>query len=281
VHKVARPATAVTFAVGLLMVSIGSASADVKPIGGETGAGISVSSVSVSGGSGGGGSGGRPCTYRQANVPGDPSTELTITLDLAQQQGTKEGAWYFSACQDPQAPLGNRAGVIFVPAGQPAVPPAVLARQASRFVPAPPPGIQLNPPVGADHLVNLESWLWVDPATWGQRSATASVPNESATVVATPLSVTWMMGDGSKVVCRGPGVAYNLARPPDSQHTTCSHTYRRSSAGQLGARYTVSATTTWALSWTASGVVTASGTLPPLLRTSTTTVRVAEAQTLN
>jgi hypothetical protein len=107
------------------------------------------------------------------------------------------------------------------------------------------------------------------------------VPNESATVVATPLSVTWSMGDGSKVICRGPGVPYNPAEPPDSQHTTCSHTYRRSSAGQPGERYSVSATTTWALSWTATGAVTASGTLPPLQRTSTTTVRVAEAQAIN
>jgi hypothetical protein len=270
----------VTLAVGLLLASIAPAFADVDPIPRDTGAGIRVSVVSVRSGSGGG-SGGRPCTYQQANIAGDPSTELTITPDLVKQQGTREGTWYLYECQDPQAPFGLRTGAAFVPAGQPAVPPAVLAQEASRFVPAPAPAIQLNPPAGSDHLVNLESWLWVDPATWGQRSATASVPNESATVVATPLSVTWSMGDGTKVICRGPGVPYNPTRPPDGQHTTCSHTYRRSSAGQPGERYTVSATTTWALRWTASGVVTAAGTLAPLLRTSTTTVRVAEAQAIN
>lgn len=277
-HKIA---TVATMAVLLLVLSIAPAFADIDPIPRDTGAGISVSSVSVRGGSGGGGSGGRACTYQQANVPGDPSTELTITPDLTQQQGTKEGAWYFYRCQDRQAFGGTRVGTVFVPTGQPAVPPAVLAREASKFVDAPAPGIQLNPPAGSDHLVNLESWLWVDPSTWGQRSATASVPNESATVVATPVEVTWNMGDGNTVTCRGPGVPYNPARPPDSQHTTCSHTYRRSSAGQPGERYTVTATTTWALRWTATGVVTASGTLPPLLRTSTTSLRVAEAQAIN
>jgi hypothetical protein len=86
VHKVA---TVATMAVLLLVLSIAPAFADIDPIPRDTGAGISVSSVSVSGGSGGGGSGGRACTYQQANVPGDPSTELTITPDLTQQQGTK------------------------------------------------------------------------------------------------------------------------------------------------------------------------------------------------
>lgn len=276
-HKVA---TVVMIAVGLLVASVAPAFAEVDPSRQDTGAGISVSVVSVWGGSGGGDSGGRPCTYQQANVPGDPSTELVITPDMTPPPGTK-GTWYFYQCQDPQAPFGVRTGTTFVPAGQPAVPPVVLAQEASKFVPAPPPGIELNPPVGSDHLVQLESWMWVDPATWGRRSATAAVPNESATVVATPLSVTWSMGDGSTVVCRGPGVPYDTTRPPDGQHTNCSHTYRRSSAGQPGERYTVSATITWALSWTATGAVATSGTLPALLRTSTTTIRVAEAQAIN
>jgi hypothetical protein len=264
----------------LLVANIAPALADVDPIRGDSGAGIRVSVATARGGSGAGSSGGRPCTYQRANVPGDPSTELTITPDLDDAGKAREGTWYFYECQDPQSPLG-RSGVTFVPAGQPAVSPEVLAREASRFVAAPAPAIQFNPPPGADHLVNLESWLWVDPATWGQRSATASVPNETATVVATPLSGTWNMGDGTEVTCRGPGVPYNTARPPDGQHTTCSHTYRRSSAGQPGQRYAVSATTTWALRWTATGVVTASGALPLLQRTSTTTVRVAEAQAIN
>jgi hypothetical protein len=278
-HKVA---TVLAIALGLLLASIIPAAADVNPIRRDTGAGIRVRAISASGGGGSdGGSGGRPCTYQRANVPGDPSTELTITPEMAPSSANRQGTWYFYECQDPQAPLGVRSGTIFVPAGQPAVPPQVLAQQASKFVAAPAPAIQLNPPTGSDHLVNLESWLWVDPATWGQRRATASVPNESATVVATPVSVTWNMGDGTKITCRGPGVPYDPNRPPEGQQTDCSHTYLRSSAGQPGQRYAVSATTTWSLSWTATGVVTASGTLPPLLRTSTTTLRVAEAQAIN
>jgi hypothetical protein len=277
VHKVA---TAVTLAVGLLLASLTPALADVDPIKGDTGAGISVSVSSVKPGSGG--AGGRPCTYQQANVPGDPSTELVVTPDMVgQRRGTPNGTWYFYQCPDPQAPLGVRTGVIFVPTAQPAVPPAVLAQQASKFVPAPPPGIQTSPPATVDQVVNVPTWLWVDPATWGSRSATASVPNESATVTATPVSVTWTMGDGTKVVCRGPGTPYTARTDPARPSPTCGHTYRRSSARQAGLRYPVAATTTWALRWTATGAVTTSGTLAPLLRTSTVSLRVAEAQTVN
>jgi hypothetical protein len=172
-------------------------------------------------------------------------------------------------------------GNLFVPANRPAVAPATLARMAYRYLPLPPPGIRVNPPADRDQLVNLESWLWVEPATWGMRSATASVPNESATVTAVPVSVTWTMGDGGQVTCRGPGVPYDTRRPPTDQHTNCSYTYRRSSAGQPGERYPVTATTTWAITWTATGVVAASGTLPPLLRTSQTSLRVAEAEAIN
>jgi hypothetical protein len=140
--------------------------------------------------------------------------------------------------------------------------------------------VMVQQPATTDQVTNVPTWLWIDPATWGVRTATASVPNESATVTATPVSVTWTMGDGSRVVCRGPGTPYtggDPARPsPD-----CGHTYRQSSAGQPGLRYPVTATTTWRITWVASGVVAASGSLAPLLRTSTTSLRVAEAQTVN
>jgi hypothetical protein len=159
------------------------------------------------------------------------------------------------------------------------VAPVVLAQTARRYLPLPAPGIRTSP-AAADQVVNVPTWLWVDPATWGPRSATASVPNETATVTATPVRVTWTMGDGRRVVCAGPGTPYSPgdpARPsPD-----CGHVYRRSSAGQGGLAYPVAATTSWRISWVASGVVAASGTLAPLERTATTSLRVAEAQTVN
>jgi hypothetical protein len=118
--------------------------------------------------------------------------------------------------------------------------------------------------------------LWVDPASWGSRSATAAVPGLSATVTAVPVSVTWTMGDGGRVVCQGPGAAYDPARPEALQDRVCSYTYRHAADA-----YTVAATTTWRITWTADGAP-GGGTLPPLFRTSPATLlRVVEVQAIN
>jgi hypothetical protein len=273
VHKVA---TVVTAVLGLLLAGVAPAFADVDPVPGDTGAGIGVSVSTVRGGQGGGSGGGRSCTYQKANVPGNPQSEL-VNPPPPPTPG-QQGSWYLYDC----SATGNlfATGVIWVPDGQPAVAPAVLAKEAYRWLPAPPPAIRTSPRATVDQVVNVPTWLWVDPASWGTRTATASVPNESATVTATPVRVTWRMGDGSRVVCAGPGTPYT-AGDPARPSPDCGHTYRRSSAGQGGLRYLVSATTSWRISWVASGVVAASGTLAPLERTATTSLRVAEAQTVN
>jgi hypothetical protein len=151
-----------------------------------------------------------------------------------------------------------------------------LARQAYRFLPLPAPIVRTNPPIGRPQLSNLRTWLWVDPASWGSRSATAAVPGLSATVTATPVSVTWTMGDGGRVVCNGPGRAYDPARPEALQDPGCSYIYRHAADA-----YAVVATTTWRISWTAEGAA-AGGTLPPLARSSPATrLRVVEVQAIN
>jgi hypothetical protein len=263
----------------VLLASTGVASADWNPVARRPG-GVEVA-VHQAGGPGAyseaGGSSGIACQYKPyPKLPG--FVPPSIPIGTPDPHAGEPGTWYASICTDgTEMWLGD----LWVPVAQPAVAPAVLAQLARRYIPLPPPGIQTNPPATVDQVVNVPTWLWVAPVTWGSRSATASVPNESATVVATPVTVTWTMGDGTKVVCRGPGTPYTARTDPARSSPTCGHTYRRSSARQAGLRYPVAATTTWQISWTASGVAAASGTLPPLLRTSTTTLRVAEAQTVN
>jgi hypothetical protein len=166
------------------------------------------------------------------------------------------------------------------PPSGPAVTPEALAQRAYRFLPLPAPVIRTNPPPTQDQLVNLATWLWVDRAAWGARTATASVPGLAVTVTAVPATVTWRMGDGGEVVCRGPGAPFDPAAARPGQPGTCSYTYRRASAGMPASRFTVTATTTWRITWTATGAADGSS-LPPLSRSSQTALRVAEVQAIN
>jgi hypothetical protein len=165
------------------------------------------------------------------------------------------------------------------PAG-PTVTPEMLAQRAYRFLPLPAPIIRTNPPPTREQLVNLPTLLWVGQASWGARTATASVPGLAVTVTAVPVTVTWRMGEGGVVVCRGPGTRFDPAADQPAQPGACSYTYRRSSAGAPAGRFTVTATTTWRITWTAVGAADA-GILPPLSRSSQTALRVAEVQAIN
>ncbi len=257
---------------GLLLVGLATrASADVDPNPGTNGVGIGVS---TSGGAGVSlsGSSGRTCTWTTA-AP-EPFKSIWANVPPPAGEAPSSGQWARWDCSD------GTAGIGWLPASRPVVAPVVLAREAYKYLPLPAPGIRTSPPVGRDQLVGLPTWLWVDRGTWGARSATASVPGVAATVSAVPVSVAWVLGDGGRVVCRGPGVAYDPARPEAGQRSSCSYTYRRGSAGAPGGRFVVTATTTWRITWAARGEP-GGGSLPPLTRSSQTTLRVAEVQALN
>ena len=165
------------------------------------------------------------------------------------------------------------------PLGFPGPAPGVLAQLARRYLVLPGPVIRSSPAPGDLQLVRLPVWLWVSRAMWAPRSKTASVPGEAVTATATPVAVTWRMGDGSAVTCHGPGIPYTSADNPASPSPDCGHVYTRSSAGQPGGAYRVTATITWDITWTAAGG--AGGALPPLYSAATAAFRVAESQAVN
>ena len=107
-------------------------------------------------------------------------------------------------------------------------------------------------------LVGVRTWLWVDPADWQPMSATATIVGLSATVTAQPTKVIWTMGDGSMVICNGPGTPYKPTVPDREQSSSCSYTY------QHDGTYTVRATIVWTVSWTATNGQ--GGTLPNVQR---------------
>ena len=163
----------------------------------------------------------------------------------------------------------------------PAAPPApgVLAQLAVRYLTLPSPVIRSSPAPGDLQLTQLPVWLWINPATWAPRSKTASVPGESVTATATPVTATWLTGDGATVTCHGPGIPYSSRYAPSSPSPDCGHTYTTSSAAQPGGAYHVTVTITWDITWTGTGG--AAGALPPLDTTAAAEFQVAESQAVN
>ncbi len=271
----AAPAAADT-ATGGGWIEGDTPTAEVGVPGGGGGEAIGVGSGGGGGSSGGGGSGEGPrCTYERL-----PDDERILEPDGTERTAPGEGAWYIERCF-------NTAGqeiswnVVFIPVGEAPgaqVDPLVLAQRALRQLPLSRPAVATSPPPGRDQLVNLATWLWVDDG-WEPLSATASVPGVSVTVTAAPQSVSWDMGTGDVVVCEGPGTAYDPSRREEEQATDCSYTYRRSSAGQPGERYPVTATQTWSVSWSASGMA-GGGDLGTASRSTDFSLRVAEGQAL-
>lgn len=152
-----------------------------------------------------------------------------------------------------------------------------LARQAYSKMHLGPAQIGSAPRAGSKGLVGMPVWLWTreTPNSWGPVTATASAGGLSVTARAHVKGITWSMGDGASVRCSKPGTPYRKAfgkrDSPD-----CGHRYSKvpPSGG-----YTVTATSTWVITWEASNGE--SGTLPDQTRTAATTVRIGELQVVN
>jgi hypothetical protein len=157
----------------------------------------------------------------------------------------------------------------------PAVDPSVLALQAVAALQLQPIRIGMVPEdrPGYVGLVGMPVWMWVDapdPHTYGPATNTASDGSVNVTITAKVAKTLWEMGDGKSVVCTSAGTAYTDS---DGKHASpdCGYSY-----GTQGT-YTIRATTTWDVAWTAN--TGQSGTIP-LTLTATRTVTIGEVQVL-
>jgi hypothetical protein len=129
-------------------------------------------------------------------------------------------------------------------------------------------------------IVGMPVWMWAsqpDAETVGPSTASATAGGITVTATATLNRVTWDMGDGTKpVVCRTAGTPYEpkFGKEPSPN---CGHTYMKSSAGEEGERFTVTATSNWIVSWEGAGQT---GTIPLNGLARTTRVAIGEAQVL-
>jgi hypothetical protein len=159
----------------------------------------------------------------------------------------------------------------------PKVSPGDLALTEWAQMPIPEPVVRTAPPRRADGLVGLPEWFWV--TNWRALTGRAAARGVWVRVTARPQSMAIDPGYGEHVVhCRGPGTAYDRSRPATAQRTDCSYTFSQSSLRQPSHAYRVRVTVMWGGTWVGSDG--SSGVLPPVSRSTTFRLRVAEAQGL-
>jgi hypothetical protein len=187
-------------------------------------------------------------------------------VDTLETMHSNTGRWLQYVCPG----VGPVAvdGAFVIPEGG-LVDPAALAAEALSSIGIQGPVVRTSP--GSDDLVvNVPTWLWVDPGWWKPYEATAAAGRVTATVTARPTSILWSTGDGSAIRCDAgrpwrPGLA--------EAATDCSHTYRRAAGG-----LDLSATVVLEVTWTSN--IGPGGSLPAISRTSTVEVTVGEIQAI-
>lgn len=167
--------------------------------------------------------------------------------------------------------------------GGPALDPGAIAAAVADRLPLLPGRVQTSP--RSTGLTGTDSWFWLDPSP---RTVELSVvlAGETVTVTAEPSAVDWRFGDGIDLVA-GPGRPYRVGPPPadavvHSYETRClpgdqgRNPYVLGSCGSTG--YDVEAVVVWRISYSASGPVDASGTLPTRSTATSIAYPVSEAR---
>jgi hypothetical protein len=227
--------------------------------------------------------------YRQIGY--DPETRLP--LDIEKRRGTP-GRYYNPMCGGVQWFGSDEARDAYereffannvtrwVGPGEPLppeppVPPSVLLEIAKEHLEPPEPVVGVNP--DAMSFVNLETWVWADPATFGELEVRAeSGPNwAQIDAKATGLSLTTAAAAQGKQVgtCATGGTEYDRSRPASAQSTDCAIVFGRSTAISP-AGWPLQVSSTWeATGSTSDGEVEV---LVPVVASATENLQVAEMQ---
>jgi hypothetical protein len=179
---------------------------------------------------------------------------------------TPPGRWYVGKCGFAPTSSVSRFRIFGSPPG-----PQLLTDEAIRALRLPQPVIRVNPVPPAKQIVFVPTWVWLGPESWGNRSATASVPGMSVTAMATPVKLV-LSSAGQSVTCNGPGTAWTPGQDAAAASPTCGVTYRQPGM------FALQATVTWDVSWAGGGVT---GTAPAMTTTASVSLQVIEEPALN
>ena len=181
-----------------------------------------------------------------------PLSKAQVTFLGLPWPAPKGQIWEVVTCPGPQ-PF-QVVTLVSVATGVPAVTPQQLAQIAIAELIIPVLQPQTAPPRGRDGLVGLPEWFWFPKAAWGPVSRTVTAGPVWARATAVPVGIVFHPGGGQAgMSCRGPGTAFDPARPLGAQHTDCSYTYKLPSAGQPGNVYAAAVTVLWNVFWVGSG----------------------------
>jgi hypothetical protein len=148
-------------------------------------------------------------------------------------------------------------------------------------------------------VVNVNTWLWIDPLLWHVAVVSATAGPYTATVWAEPVAVAWSAhwdfpspaDDPERATslspfalalrCAGPGVAYRPELAATAQSSSCTADFSQPTFGTWqGLTATVDWSVHWALSDSSTGVVGGEGLLPDAATSATEPLRVLQVESV-
>jgi len=139
---------------------------------------------------------------------------------------------------------------------------------------------QLAPPLATGGIVNVNTWIGLDPPA--PVSVTATLPGLWATVTAAAYDVLWTPGDGSTVDCGNLGVVWHPGKSKTLHDAPCGWTPKYPSLPKFtntdDLAYHGHFDVTWRIIWTGSDG--RSGTYDDIVVTTPTIYKVSEIQTI-
>jgi hypothetical protein len=233
----------------------------------------------------------RPAYPWPANQTGDAILSADDPLAQNPHPGGPGSIWYAdpsgaSCIYSPRAsPRSSPVCFLIVGNGQPALDAVTIAESAADRMDLSLAPIAASPNASSHGLTGERSWFWLEHAPAVQQLSVTVGP-EQVTVTATPSDVTWLFGDGATRL-GGAGVPYAEGDPPAA---AIVHLYRtRCLSGDQGRNpyvlaqctsngYDVAAQVSWTFSFTATGPVATSGSLPARTTRSQLAYPVSEAR---
>lgn len=232
---------------------------------------------------------GAPGASERGSAPSAPLGEPASSSGAETEPGTFNGETCLELPASTIPCYGVTPGAPEAPGkpatSRPAVNPAVLAATVASRLGLLAGAIESSPSTHTAGLTGAASWFWLSPGPVPQ-SLSVSSGAERVTVTAAVGSVHWDFGDGNSLV-GGPGVPYHPGAVPTG---AVRHVYETrclpgdqghdpnvsSSCGANG--YQVQAAVEWAITYSATGPVTETGSLPTRTTDATIDYPVSEAR---